>query len=211
MSDPTGFHGNLTMLAIVDTIVQTRSVYIETGTNIGHTFCYMARTYPQLDCYGCEPVDPYFTRVRERTQPLKNAKVFNHTSQRFMRILDKNHSDIFEHPYLAWIDAHSKNFAWPLSEEMQFFTNRSKDAYLLIDDFFVPNQPQFRSNKYGNQRYTLEYISQFFNKEAKLNVYFPTYQKEKHDPTLTGWVMLTTDPRHATVLKKYKDVLTRVS
>jgi hypothetical protein len=128
-----------------------------------------------------------------------------------MQVLAKKHKDIFEQPYLAWLDAHSKDFEWPLSEEMQFFTNRAKNAYLLIDDFFVPNQPQFRSNKHGNQRYSLEYISQFFNKEAKIQIYFPCYAKEPTDPTLTGWIMLTTDPDHARVLRNFSSILTKAN
>lgn len=185
-----GFHGDKCLRSIVDYLSKKSKFFIETGTHKGHTFHYMANSYPNLECFGCEPAKGRFDIALRRTRPFEHATVFNETSQQFMKHLKNKYAYIFDGPILFWLDAHSTMFKWPLAQELKFFTVHTKSGYILIDDFKVPNQPQFRYNKYGKQRYTYQYIKPFINKKINHRIYFPKYKKEKKKQILTGWVLI---------------------
>lgn len=204
------FHGDEKLRDIVDFLSEKSKFYIETGTHKGHTFSYMAKKYSHIECLGCEPARGRFDIVKKRIKDFENSTVFNETSQIFMRRLKSDHKNIFEGPTLFWLDAHSKMFEWPLAEELTFFTKYMKSGSILIDDFHVPGQPQFRYNKYGKQRYTYAYASKFLDKEKKYKVYSPTYKKSKVNQVLTGWILIQFGENNSIVDTKFKDIIKRV-
>lgn len=204
-----GFHGDPNLRAVVDYLSESSKFYVETGTHKGHTFSYMVRKYPHIECFGCEPAKGRFDIALSRTKEFRNAKIFNETSQRLINRIKKNHSRIFEGPILFWLDAHSKFFEWPLAKELTFFTKHTKVGNIIIDDFFVPGEPQFRSNKYGNQRYNFQYIRPFLSKKHKYKVYFPMYNKSKDKQTLTGWILLQFGDIPSNLDDKFKSVVKR--
>jgi len=122
-----------------------------------------------------------------------HAHVFNETSQKFMRRIHRDYLDILKSTALLWIDAHSKLCAWPLSKEISFFTKYATSGFIFIDDFLVPNQKQFRYNKYGKQRYTFKYIKEFISPTCTYYSYYPTYKKDNRKQLLTGWMLLQMD------------------
>lgn len=207
---PMGFHGDPNLRAVVDYLSESSKFYVETGTHKGHTFSYMVRKYPHIECFGCEPAKGRFDIVNKQTKHLENSKVFNETSQDFMIRLKKEHKYIFKGPALFWLDAHSKMFKWPLAEEIKFFTGRMKSGSILIDDFCVPGQPQFRCNKYGKQKYTYSYASRFLNKRKKYKVYFPKYKKSREKQVLTGWVLIQFGKKNTDIGQNFKDIIWRL-
>jgi hypothetical protein len=193
MASALGFHGDHNLLKIVEYLIGSSKYYIETGTHIGHTFHYMCRTYSYIKCLGCEPAKGRFETVAKRVAPFKHTKVFHETSQKFLKRLDRYYTRMFDKSALIWLDAHSKEFKWPLKEEIEFFTYKMPKSLILIDDFKVPNNPQFRFNKFGNQRYTLQYIKQYVHKDAKPYLYLPKYGKNMKPKSFTGWLLIQMD------------------
>lgn len=188
-----GFHGDPNLLKIIAYLTRRSKVYIETGTHVGHTFNYMLRTYSHLTCFGCEPVKGRFAILANKVGQNSKAHIYNETAQKFIRRIARNYSNIFSDTILFWIDAHSKFFAWPLQQEIAFFTKRATSGFILIDDFAVPGKLQFRFNKYGNQRYTFNYVKKAINPACDFYAYYPKYGKGSARKSMTGWLLLQTN------------------
>ena len=202
---PSGFHGDIFLRSLVAKLMPQCTLYIETGTHVGHTFAPMAKLYRETLCLGCEPAKGRHEIVSKRVSTCDNATVFNESSQRFMLRLEKSYKEkMKDAKALLWIDAHSKQHAWPLAEEVPFFINNIKSTYMFIDDFYVPGttRRQFRFNKFGKQRYTFDFVRRTIPKKTKYNVYYPAYKHPK-GKQLTGWVLIQTGPRKIDLAKKY--------
>ncbi|WP_258104019.1 hypothetical protein [Marinoscillum sp. MHG1-6] len=184
---PVGFHGDTYLMDLVDFLINTGvEVFIETGTNVGSTLAYVAKSYPDIMCYSCEPDPEAYQHATRNTSNFSNVKIYNQLSQDFMISLKKNHQDIFGKKCLVWIDAHSYGFRWPLQEEISYFSEYLNSGYILIDDFQVPDKPMFSYDKFENQLCAHEYIKDYFKSNYKL--YYPGYEEKtsKHHP-LVGW------------------------
>lgn len=118
--------------------MQDADLFVETGTNVGSTLAYVARSYPQLTCLSCEPDPEAFSRAVHNTRSDPNATVFNETSQRFFHAMPERFPDLMGKDPVFWLDAHGYGFEWPLRTEIRFITSFFDRAAVLIDDFFVP-------------------------------------------------------------------------
>src|SRR5215216_2479540 len=183
-----GFHGDRYLLDVVSTLGNHVDAFIETGSNVGTTLAYVARTFPGLDCYSCEPDPEAYRRALENTHNLANAHLFNELSQDFINILKKDYKDLFTKQVLFWLDAHSYGFQWPLKEEISFITNNFPAAYILIDDFQVPGQEVFGYDHYLDQVCSYEGIKDAIKPGLNFNLYYPSYTEHTspHHP-LRGW------------------------
>ncbi len=186
----TGFHGDQHLLKLVEFLAFDRQFFIETGTNVGSTLAYFARTYPHIECWSCEPdVEAYRHAVRNAR--ITNTRVFNETSQEFLTRLSKN-SSIFKERVLFWLDAHGYGFQWPLRDEIAFITSRFASGYILIDDFRVPDGDAFGFDKYGDQECSFEYIQNSISPATEYNLYYPNYrEKTSTFHPLRGWGLIT--------------------
>jgi hypothetical protein len=185
-----GFHNDQKLIKIVDYIAKDSNIFIETGTNLGNSLYHMLNTHPHLSCFSCEPAGNTFKKAIERLKQFKKGRIFNLTSQAFLKMFIKKYSKLLTKNLLVWLDAHSKLFEWPLKDEIEFFTKHTKTGILLIDDFMVPNNPQFKFNKHRKQPYSFEYIKKFINKNCKFNLYYPKYKSANPPEKLTGWALL---------------------
>ena len=76
-----------------------------------------------------------------RWQPHRSVTLHLETSQQFLRRLQAAYpgkSEQILDPALFFLDAHGYGFAWPLLEEVRFYTRKFRGGFLLIDDFKVP-------------------------------------------------------------------------
>lgn len=187
-----GFHGDLYLLEIVDKLIAKCEVevFVETGTNIGSTLAYAAKTYPKMRCYSCEPSEDAFSFSLNNTLDYPNAKVFHMTSQQFITdVLEE--LNLFERNVLFWLDAHGYGFEWPLLEEVAYITGRFSKGLLLIDDFKVPGKEHFGYDQYQNQECSFEYIEGAISPDRGYQLYYPDYDEHtsKHHP-LRGWGLI---------------------
>jgi len=186
-----GFHGDEFLLRVVDKLARKADYFIETGTNIGITLNYVARTYPKLRCLSCEPNPEAARHATQLVQDCENATVFTESSQRFMQRLAKNKESLFNHVTMFWLDAHGHGFTWPLREEIAFISKNIKKGFILIDDFKVPNKKEFNFNSYKHQQCSFEFIKCSLDPKKSFNLYYPNYttHTSKFHP-LVGWGLL---------------------
>ena len=184
----TGFHGDKYLLGLVDFLIKKCSVFVETGTNVGSTLAFIARTYPQISCYSCEPDNAAYSMADAQIRNYENASLFHGTSMNFIQHLIKNESQIFSETSLFWLDAHGYGFEWPLKDEIEFITRYFKTAYILIDDFKVPGRDEFSYDEYDGQTCSFDYIKDNIYKDRNFQLYYPAYSERtsEHHP-LRGW------------------------
>ena len=186
-----GFHGDQYLLKLVDHIVGRCNYFIETGTNVGSTLSYVARTYPDINCLSCEPDLHAFNDALNNTNELSNVSIYNETSQAFIERLKQNESAFFEVDVLFWLDAHGYGFQWPLKEEIYFITRAFKRAFILIDDYKVPGLDCFGYDEYQGQICSFDYVKEAINPAIEYHLYYPKYtdRTSNHHP-LRGWGLI---------------------
>jgi len=188
---PEGFHGDHYLMDLVQAIAGQAEIFIETGTNVGSTLAYVARSYPHLICYSCEPDLNAFLEAKRNVGDRENVYLFNETSQIFLQRLTEHSPEIFQKSCMFWLDAHGYGFEWPLREEIAFITDRFSTAFILIDDFKVPGNPQFSYDRYRRQECTFEYIKSALNPSQLYHVIYPDYKEHTSAfHPLIGWVLI---------------------
>jgi hypothetical protein len=186
-----GFHGDRYLLQLVDLIIHNCDYFVETGTNVGSTLAYVARTYPYVQCLSCEPDSQAFESARENTSGLDNVSIYNETSQQFQYRLQEEHVGLFREDVLFWLDAHGCGFKWPLKEELRFITTEFDSAYILIDDFKVPGSDHFNYDEYQDQICSYDYVKDALAPGRQYRLYYPNYTErtsKHHD--LRGWGLI---------------------
>lgn len=186
-----GFHGDEYLMRLVEHIAGNSKVFVETGSNVGSTLAYVARSYPWLRCLSCEPDQSAFEQASANTEKYGNVALFKGTSQEFIAHLANAESAIFSEPCFFWLDAHGYGFEWPLKKELEFITSRFSSGYILIDDFKVPGRDHFIYDEYQGQICSYEYVKEALNSGKTYQLYYPTYKDKtsKHHP-LCGWGLL---------------------
>ena len=169
------------------------SSIIETGTFLGASASLIAEMFPNKIIYTGEINKENYQRALKKLGKYKNVKVFNDNSPDFLRKLFDN--KVIGNMPLFFLDAHWLN-NWPLEEEIDIIGKRAVSAVIFIDDFKVPNNPEFKFDFYGSKICSLELIIPKFNKKKRYNILFPKYTHEqtmadgKYHPPLVGYPII---------------------
>jgi len=183
-----GFHGDHYLLQLVDHIINDCSYFIETGASVGSTLAYVAKTYPDIHCISCEPNVNAFKRALHHINDYKNTTLYNETSEDFLTHLKElsPHSEA-----LFWLDAHGNGFKWPLKQEINFITTYFSRAYILVDDFKVPELDCFGYDEYREEICSFDYIEDALNQKFAYRLYYPKYTDRTSDyHPLRGWGLI---------------------
>jgi hypothetical protein len=184
----TGFHGDKYLIDLVFAAAQRCSTFVETGANVGSSLCYLAKNFPKLECHSCEPDPAACAAAREHAAELTNVTLANEKSPEFLYSLEKM---ISAGRTLFWLDSHGYGFRWPLKEEIAFITRTSPSAYVFIDDFKVPGQPQFMFDEYDGQVCGFEEIEGSFMPGLPCRIVYPSYtERTSTFHPLKGWVLV---------------------
>lgn len=186
-----GFHGDLHLMALVDILLSRSRYFIETGTNVGSTLKYVARKYPHIKCYSCEPDKRAYEFACRNTKEYRNVNLYNQASGEFIKEILTNNTEVDRGPTLFWLDAHGYGFDWPLRQEIDLITRNWKQALILIDDFYVPGLECFGYDKYEEQICSFDWIKESINPKLQYHLYYPQYtdRTSKHHP-LRGWGLI---------------------
>ncbi|MDA3918349.1 MAG: hypothetical protein PF690_15435 [Deltaproteobacteria bacterium] len=182
-----GFHGDVYLLGLVDTLIKDCDYFIETGTNVGSTIAHVARSFKHIKCLSCEPDKSAFHAAVKNTSKYPNVTIYNKTSQQFIDLIKYKKRALFNKKILFWLDAHGYGFKWPLREEVEFITSTFTGGFLLIDDFLVPGKENiFKFDTYQNQECSFQFIENYL--KCNYSVFYPKYtgHTSKYHP-LTGW------------------------
>jgi hypothetical protein len=186
-----GFHGDLYLISLVKLLLTQNDYFIETGTNVGSTLAFVAKTFPNIQCLSCEPDINAFKQASENISNHKNIELYNNSSQEFMELIANQKNWLFDKKVLFWLDAHGYGFTWPLKDEIAFITNNFKNACILVDDFKVPHLDCFKWDKFEGQECSFDYIKDSIKEDLHFSLYYPSYTDvtSKHHP-LTGWGLI---------------------
>jgi len=187
-----GFHGDKYLLQLVNLLLDECIFFIETGANVGSTLIYVAKKYPGIKCFSCEPDVESFSFAMKKVKKLENANLWNESSPAFLtRILEAYGDTLKMHSSLFWLDAHGYGYDWPLREEIDIITSNFNKAFILIDDFKVPGVDVFGYDSYNGQECSLDYIRDSFDPGKTYHIYYPGYtdKTSQHHP-LRGWCMI---------------------
>lgn len=186
-----GFHGDRYLLDLVSQIIPQCSAMIETGSNVGSTARYTAKTYPNLKVYSCEPDPKAFKTATQTVRPYPHAHIYKQLSPGFLPWIHEKFPQLNTSLNFYFLDAHGFGYTWPLKEEVRFITGQLKQAFILVDDAEVPNQPQFSYSAYDGQICNLEHFVNALAPGKRYIVAYPSYQEHTspHHP-LVGYVLI---------------------
>ena len=185
-----GFHGDLYLIELVDTIMNKCKYFVETGTNVGSTLTYVAKKYPEIQCFSCETDMTAFGRAQQNTAGCGNVQLFNKASLEFLEQLFTQ-QEISDGEVLFWLDAHGYGFDWQLREEVAMITAHLGKAFLLIDDFLVPGLDCFGYDEYNGQICSFEHIKDSLNDQHDYSIYYPQYtDRTSQNHPLRGWGLI---------------------
>ena len=200
-----GFHGDEHLIKIIFLCMSKCEQFIETGSSVGSSIRFLGSNFTKKPCYSCEPHNKTYEFASDKCSNLKNVVIKNEASPEFLYNLKKEIIGFEKKDTVFWLDSHGRGFRWPLREEIAFITSEFDKAYIFIDDFKVPENPQFGYDEYDGQICEYEYIRESFNKSSDLNVYYPNY----HDITsdyhpLRGWILIEFGHDKISFLDDYK-------
>lgn len=169
---------------------------IETGTYLGDTSGYMAKT-SGIQVLTCEKNTSLYSLAKMRLKETRSVCLHNMDSREFLVELSKN-PDITQNECFIYLDAHwGKEL--PLKEEISTIASCWEKFVIMIDDFKVPGDEGYVHDSYG----TLEYIDMSKLKtKYNLCAYFPSMLSSKEPKPPTGCVVLVKNNKYAEGLRK---------
>ncbi len=142
---------------------------VETGTFRGITTAYMAEHSPAR-IFSVEFEPRFFHYAKRYLRWHKNVRVANADSRAFLDGLIKD-SAVPKSRVFFYLDAHW-NEDLPLYEEVKLIRENWKDVVIMIDDFEVPDDPDYKFDDYGDgKKLCLDYLGA--DLVASWAVYFP--------------------------------------
>lgn len=148
------------------------SSVVETGTYLGHGTQWLSECFKQNYVYTCEIMTNIYVRAKNNLANYPNVAVFNQDSIDLLNYL-KLEKSLGNKPFF-FLDAHWYK-KWNLTQEVKHIADNYDKAIILIDDFKVPNNPEFKYDTYDGKECSMELIEPFLNKKKKYNFIFPDY------------------------------------
>lgn len=186
------FHGDQYLLNLINFLLLESKNFVETGTRTGVTLKYVADGYNHLNLFSCEPDKNYFLIAEKKLEGYKKCKIYNETSQTFIpKILDKD--DINENLTFFFLDAHGRygGYDWPLRQEVEQITHRLNRSIILIDDFKVPNNPQFGYDMYNGQECKMSFIRDRLYSKRNYEFIYSKYKiKTSNHDHFRGYIVI---------------------
>ncbi|MDH5576892.1 MAG: hypothetical protein OEZ09_00385 [Betaproteobacteria bacterium] len=184
--DRTGFNGQSGRKRIFLDLVGrfAFSRLVETGTYLGDTTGYMART-TGLPVHSCERNPSLFALARYRLKDVPRVSLSNMDSREFLLGLSAR-PEMVEGACFFYLDAHWGRDV-PLNEEISIIASRWKEFIVMIDDFEVPGDDGYAHGSYGTlRRIGMAKLRTVYD----LGVFFPTTPSSAERAGATGCVVL---------------------
>lgn len=198
------FNGNVLRSKIVQGLVaQAKCDYfIETGTSHAAT-AIAANKFLNIPVLSCEinPRDYFISKIV--TFGIKNIHLYNLDSIIFLQeVIEKfdSHKII---PFF-YLDAHEGEIdkdSLPLVEEISIILKKVEQFVVLIDDFRVPDNDDFKWGRYGKIDVDLKLIKEILLEAEIENCYFPNYKTEEESNYPSGYSIFWRSPILDTKMK----------
>jgi hypothetical protein len=180
---------------------------VETGTFRGATTEWLAQFGKPVTAIEINPV--YAAYCRARLRAYENVQIKNLNSIEGLKFLiDEIHDRAT--PIFFYLDAHWYDYL-PLKQELKVILVNFEKPVVMIDDFQVPDDPDYRFDKDNSgEALTIDYIQQ-----AKIPLgtyFFPKVRGRWETGAKRGSVVITTHSiiaeqlRNAPLLRAWRDV-----
>lgn len=172
LQDYIPFHADIYQISIMKSLLTDCDGFLELGTFYGGSSGYVAYKYPQLNIITCEPHTENFKKASQNLKDYKNVTLLSDTSVTF---LDRKEVKSFKKPVI-YVDSHDYFPKVYLLDEIQKICSHYSDGFMVINDFAIPNRPQFGYNIYESFSYNLDYVGDLLRKYGKEKVYGTSYE-----------------------------------
>jgi hypothetical protein len=175
-----GQHGRTAIVAEILAAIQPGAV-VETGTYRGITTEWFAE-HVDVPVWSCEKEQLYWLQARHRlrSQPQVHLELSDSRAflKRLVPTLDPNT------PTLFYLDAHWESDL-PLKDELRIIFGMQAAAVVLIDDFRVPDDPDYAWDDYGpDQRLDVSQFKDILPETAA--IYFPSLRAKEEGGARRG-------------------------
>jgi hypothetical protein len=209
------FHNDAITLKAIDLILTSfkPTSFAETGLFQGDTTRFMAHDYPDLSIHSFEINQEFYNHCKIKLSGYPNIHLHLGSSDKALKeALLKQ--ELGNRP-LFYLDAHWYDY-WPLQDEVRLIGEHLNEAVMFIDDFEVPQHPEFsfdvdgcRQGSNDNRKCNLELIRTCFPKTHRYDVFYPKYNKQNAQTRdLVGYAIIVQNPGaqwEKTPLKKFFD------
>lgn len=171
-----GFHGDRCLAELVDFFLKQSRYFVETGTYLGHTAFYVGKRYRSLPVHSCD-IDGDFVRfARSKTKRFRHVRIAQMNSPEFLRHLLERRPRLKDSQGTFWIDSHWGSY-WPLQDEIRYLLSTLRKGFILIDDFKIPDRPEYAYDRYNGQDCSLELILPLLPPGRCYPFVFPKYSQ----------------------------------
>lgn len=208
-SENTGFNGQRYRKAVFQDLQNAFrfEAIIETGTYIGNTTGYMAKS-SNLPVYTTELNQRFHALAKMRLQEFPNIQFTLSDSRAFLRQLAA--TEITQKKVFIYLDAHWYE-DFPLREEIEIICNSWKEFIIMIDDFQVPGDSGYGYDDFGkNKAATLKELAGTFSRFG-LTAFFPTTPSAKETGSKQGCVVLAKKGKDEAILHDIKSLTVKAS
>ena len=176
-----GFHGDLVYQKCVALLLEIVpfTVAVETGTWQGNSTVFMSEHFKK-QIITCEVIGMYYRECKLKLRNIENIKIIEGSSPSVLEDVTRD-SQLFETPFF-FLDAHWFDY-WILEEELKILGGLKKWV-AVIDDFEVPDRPEFKYDKWTRGDQEIKNSFQFIkpllvSRGANFNFLVPNYNEEK--------------------------------
>jgi hypothetical protein len=187
-SDEIGFNGQRHRKLIFRDLMGTLDfdAIVETGTWIGDTTGYMAKT-TGLPVYTCELDKRFHSIAKMRLQGFENVTFVLSDSRSFLKELARTEPGM--KTVFVYLDAHWHEDL-PLREELELICTGWEEFVILVDDFQVPGDEGYGYDDYGKGKaLSLTLFPDIISKHA-LIPFFPAVPSSEETGKKRGCVVI---------------------
>ncbi|MFN6571166.1 hypothetical protein [Dendronalium sp. ChiSLP03b] len=181
------------------------SAIVETGTYRGTTTEYLHKS-SQLPVYTVESNPRYYGYAKARLFAYKDIVISYGDSRSFLRRIVES-STLIQGQIFFYLDAHwGKDL--PLKEEIQIIFENHPKAVVMVDDFKVPGDEEYKYDNYGEGKVLSQEYLEPVIKNLNLAAFFPSQRAELETGAKRGCIVLTKNPDS---IKKLQEMNTLIS
>jgi predicted O-methyltransferase YrrM len=179
---------------------------IETGTFLGNTTGYFAKSLPRAAINSCELTPRFHGLAKMRLNQFGNIRLFCSDSRAFLSSL-KIESDLTDSDQrtFVYLDAHWHTDL-PLREELEILKRLRPNAIVMIDDFEVDNDSGYSYDDYGTgKKLSFSNFRPIFNKMGYVP-YSPVASSSEETGARRGCVIVALNGHLCVTLDKMQKI-----
>jgi hypothetical protein len=185
-----GFNGQVVRAGLLLSVLRALNcdVFVETGTYRGETSLLVA-AQTTIPVFSCELNEATHRLAVKLLMPFRSRiRLTLGDSRQFLQSFLTNSK--FHRPFF-YLDAHW-NSDIPLLGELDMIFSQLQDFVIVIDDFKVPFDSQFKYDVYGTVEFEEAYIAPALQRHAdRLCVLYPCYSSSMETGARRGFCMIT--------------------